>query len=66
MKEPAAEASCGDTPGAEEYKFMPPYAWRCKISPLFWLDFPEGSQPNAFHRFMQRIVLGIKWERINE
>lgn len=23
----------------------------------------EGNEPNAFHRLMQRLVLGIRWER---
>lgn len=26
----------------------------------------EGKQPNAFHRFMQRICFGFKWSRIDD
>lgn len=51
----------GETP--KENEFMPTYEWRCKISPGFFYAIGEGLQPNAFHRFTQRIVLGIKWER---
>ena len=43
-----------------------PDAWRCELSPNHYWYYPEGGQPNAFHRFAQRIVLGFKWERINE
>ena len=25
---------------------------------------PEGEQPNACHRFMQRWLLGIRWSRL--
>ena len=66
MKEPTAEALYGDTPGAEEYELMPPDAWRCELLPRHYWYVPEGRQPNAFHRFTQRIFLGLKWERINE
>jgi hypothetical protein len=26
----------------------------------------EGNQPNAFHRLMQYLMFGFKWERIKE
>lgn len=28
-----------------------------KLTPL------EGREPNAFHRLMQRLILGFKWEK---
>ena len=64
MKEPTAGEL--DVGGTKECKSVSSYAWRCEISPFFWWHLPEGGQPNAFHRFTQRIFLGLKWERINE
>jgi hypothetical protein len=37
--------------------------WRCTLSTLSW-DVERGKEPCAFHRFMQRWLLGIKWERL--
>lgn len=43
---------------------FPKYTWRCEVSKMFHYHVEEGKQPNAFHRFMQRLCLGFKWERI--
>ena len=39
--------------------------WRCTLSTLSW-DVERGKEPNAFHRTMQRWLLGIKWERLDD
>lgn len=37
--------------------------WKMKASGvIYWPD--EGKEPNAFHRLMQRLVLGFKWEKV--
>ena len=44
----------------------PEYVWKCGTAPnWFWMR-EKGQQPNAFHRLMQRIFFGFKWERIKE
>jgi len=42
----------------------PKYAWRCELTPEFYWYREEGEQPNAFHRLMQRLFFGFKWERV--
>ena len=39
--------------------------WRCTLSTLSW-DVERGKEPNAFHRTMQRWLLGIKWKRLDD
>ncbi len=39
-----------------------PYQWRWSIAPGCY--FQVVSAPNRFHRFMQRVFLGLIWERI--
>lgn len=42
----------------------PEFAWKCELISEIILSVEEGKQPNAFHRFMQRLVFGFKWSRI--
>jgi hypothetical protein len=48
------------------YAFIdtPEYAWRCHIGYNLVYQLEEGRQPNAFHRLMQRLCFGIRWERV--
>ena len=48
-------------------KIEPPvYTWQCELMPhVRWMR-EEGNQPNAFHRLMQYLMFGFKWERIKE
>ena len=48
----------------EAYPFdVPSYSdWSAKIGSVKY--YPEkGDEPCAFHRFMQRLILGIKWSK---
>jgi hypothetical protein len=45
--------------------WAPEYAWRCHLVPGVVYHLAEGRQPNAFHRLMQRLWFGVRWERIN-
>ena len=44
----------------------PVIAWRCRVAPKHYWHCEEGQQPNAFHRMMQRLAFGFKWERIDD
>ena len=47
--------------------YSPPKAsWRCELHPSTYWHVQEGKQPNAFHRFMQRLCFGIKWSKIDD
>lgn len=41
-----------------------PSGWQCEIAPGFVLHPAKGKVPNRFWRFMQRLVLGFKWEKV--
>lgn len=42
-----------------------PPVWRVMlIDGTWWTLSSEQKPPNAFHRFMHRLVFGLKWERI--
>lgn len=43
---------------------VPHYTWQMKISPNTYFNVVEGSQPNRFHRFMQKLCFGIEWSKI--
>ena len=43
---------------------QPKMAWKCELHPTTYWHCEEGKQPNAFHRFMQRLCFGVKWSRI--
>lgn len=36
--------------------------WTAKLGSQYHTPL-AGEEPNAFHRLMQRLVLGIRWER---
>jgi len=41
-----------------------PGEWKCEALGLGgWMVItpPKGKHPNAFHRFMQRVLIGNKW-----
>jgi len=40
-----------------------PY-WTLRLFKASTQRWPMRGAPNAFHRFMQRLVLGVIWERI--
>lgn len=37
--------------------------WRCEITSTFHIIPLKGHEPNAFHRLMQRLILGFKWRK---
>lgn len=41
--------------------------WKCQMTPgydgLALRHVPEDRIPNAFHRFMQRVCFGFRWEK---
>ena len=43
--------------------------WQARLlggsSPVVYIP-AKGSEPNAFHRFMQRLCFGVVWEKRNE
>jgi hypothetical protein len=44
----------------------PKASWKCELHKgIFW-NCEEGKQPNAFHRFMQRLFFGVKWSRVDD
>lgn len=45
---------------------VPKYAWKLTVGDGFNLFYYEGKQPNRFHRWMQKVFLGFKWEKIDE
>jgi hypothetical protein len=38
--------------------------WKVQLNSRFAIYFQDGSQPCAFHRWMQRMLFGFKWERM--
>jgi hypothetical protein len=43
----------------------PKYAWKCELMKGTWWMVEEGKQPNRFHRKMQELCFGFKWEKID-
>jgi hypothetical protein len=43
----------------------PAYPWKCTLVSGTYLSVQEGQQPNWFHRKMQQLCFGFKWEKIN-
>lgn len=37
-------------------------SWQCHCAGITYIP-PKGAEPNAFHRFMQRLAFGFRWER---
>lgn len=47
-----------------EYDPPKPSGWRVWYLPGCFYQPLEGEVPNRFHRFMQRVCFGFKWERV--
>jgi hypothetical protein len=43
----------------------PKYKWKCQILKNSWWMVEEGNEPNWFHRKMQELCFGFKWEKID-
>ena len=41
-----------------------PSDWRANFVNEIFVTPEDGYEPNAFHRLMHRLILGIKWERV--
>jgi hypothetical protein len=41
---------------------IPTYLWQMKIGNMS-IPVEKGREPNRFYRFMQTLILGIKWEK---
>lgn len=52
--------------GRAYHIYAPKMSWKCEIHPSTFWYCEEGRQPNAFHRFMQRLCFGIKWSKIDD
>jgi hypothetical protein len=54
--------------GESKYELIKPPepSWQCQLTQGLVYFVVEGNQPNAFHRFMQRICFGLKWSRIDD
>ena len=44
---------------------VPKYGWKCQLMEGTFWQVEEGKQPNWFHRKMQSICFGFKWEKID-
>ena len=58
-----------ELPKDNDFAFMavePPKAkWQmCPTGDWYGIVYSLPSAPNAFHRFMQGLILGMKWRRI--
>ena len=51
-----------DSAGRYSFISMPEYLWQMKIGNMC-IPVEKGKEPNRFHRFMQTLILGIKWEK---
>lgn len=45
---------------------QPKMAWKCELHTNTFWHVEEDKQPNAFHRFMQRLCFGVKWTRVDD
>ena len=43
----------------------PDYKWRCEVMKDVFYYVEEGKQPNALNRFMGRMLLGVKWTKLD-
>jgi hypothetical protein len=39
--------------------------WQCRLTDNLVLRPNKGGEPNWFHRWMQRLAFGFRWERVN-
>jgi len=44
---------------------VPKYGWKCEIHQGTHWMVEEGKEPNWFHRKMQQLCFGFKWEKID-
>jgi hypothetical protein len=53
-------------PGYEDIKILKPpvYKWRLYMDADNSFACMKESAPNWFHRLMQRLILGFRWERL--
>ena len=56
----------GLTNTAEQFHVLksPVYSWRVVLGYSTYIYVIEGKQPNWFHRKMQELILGFKWEKL--
>jgi len=45
---------------------LPKYTYKVTIAGDDGLVFSVTKAPNRFHRFMQRLILGFVWEKIEQ
>ncbi len=48
------------------FKTPPPNNWRVSLTKDFFFCIYRPDAPSVFYRFMQRLILGIYWERIKK
>ena len=41
-------------------------SWKFKFGANSNINFHSTTAPNAFNRLMQKIILGIHWEKLND
>ena len=47
--------------------YEPPKAsWSVCVGGGYKIMCIEGKQPNRFHRWMQKVFLGLKWEKMDD
>jgi hypothetical protein len=46
------------------YRLPPLATWAYTLGPGWDISFHVAVAPNAFHRLMQRLLLGIRWKRL--
>lgn len=39
--------------------------WQCRVANITYRPV-AGKEPNRFHRFMQGLILGLKWEKVSK
>ena len=49
-----------------DFQQPPPAKWVLTPVPGGYLKFHMPHAPNAFHRWMQRICIGFRWERVKD
>ena len=52
--------------GTRVLDLPPPPKWSFCLEPDGNILFNVASAPNFIHRFLQRIILGVRWKRIEE
>lgn len=43
---------------------LPKYRWRIRLTHNTYWQVEEGKEPNWFHRKMQELCFGVKWEKV--